>query len=154
MDRDRALVGAGADRFPFPPVEGLQEGFADALKTAETLTVRDFLAGTDSVPDEDCYFALACVALAGHPVGRALWKFPSQSSGSVQVECPGCETVAGIDGFADPMALPCPVPRFGAARSVPADATRSTAWCLVAAMVATRSAASAYSPPRPSTCWR
>jgi hypothetical protein len=175
------LVTAGADRFSSPPAEGLQEGLTAALGTAGTLAVQDFLAGADSVPDDDCYFALTCVALAGHPVGRALWKFPSQRSGYMQMDCPGCGAETEVDGFADPMAPPCPVPRFGAAQSVPgpwrdvadaleracrdqvlgpgwgrflgtagrvalagvpAHASRSAVWCLVAGMVATRSAAS------------
>jgi len=176
------LVTAGADRFPAPPAEGLQEGLTAALGTAEVLALRDFLAGTDSSPDDDSYFALTCVALAGHPVGRAIWKFPSQSSGYMQMDCPGCGAEAEVDGFADPVALPCPVPHFGPAQSVPgpwrdvadalertrrdqvlgpgwgrfidtarrvalagvpAHASRSAGWCLAAAMVALRSAASA-----------
>jgi hypothetical protein len=176
------LVTAGADRFPSPlPARGLQEGLTASLETAETLAVRDFLADADSVPDDDGYFALACVALAGHPVGRAVWEFPSPSSPTIRMECPGCGAEAEVDGFGDPIALPCPVPRFGPAPSVPgpwremADAleqadrdqilgpgwgrfldtaqrvalagvpthaSRSVGWCLVAAMVAIRSAAS------------
>ena len=66
------LVTAGADRFPSPPAEGLQDGLTAALDTAEVLAVRDFLAGAGSVPNDDSYFALACGALSGHPVGRAL----------------------------------------------------------------------------------
>lgn len=96
------LVTAGADRFPAPPAEGLQEGLTAALGTAEVLALRDFLAGTDSSPDDDSYFALTCVALAGHPVGRAIWKFPSQSSGYMQMDCPGCGAEAEVDGFALP----------------------------------------------------
>jgi hypothetical protein len=175
------LITAGADRFPRPPAEGLQEGLTTALRTAEALALRDFLGDSDSAPDDDCYFALTCVALAGHPVGHAFWKFPSRDSGSIGMECPGCHAEFDLDGFADPVALPCPVPRFGTSRNlpgpwhdmadalgrarrdqvmgpgwdrfldtarrvalagVPTDAPRGAAWCLVAAMVATRSMAS------------
>jgi hypothetical protein len=178
------LTTAGAGRFPSPPAPGLQEGLTAALRTAEVLAVRDFLAGDIPAADDDCYFALTCVALAGHPVGRALWKFPSPSSGCIQMSCPQCQVVCKADGFGDPLALPCPVPHFGSAPTVagqwggiadaleraradqvmgpgwgrflgtarqvalagvPAGAPRSAVWCLVAAMVATRSPASAPS---------
>lgn len=177
------LVSAGADRFPSPPVAGLQEGLTAALGTAGGLAVRDFLADADSSPDDDCYFALACVVLAGHPVGRAMWEFPSAGSGCVRVACPECGAQSEVDGFADPLALPCPVPRFGvvagdpgpwldvagaveragrdqvlgpgwdrffgtarrvAVAGVPARASRSAVWCLVAAMVATRPASAPW----------
>ncbi len=107
------LVTAGADRFPSPRAEGLQEGLTAALGTAGALAVRDFLAHSGSPDDDDCYSALACVALAGHRAARAMWRFPSASSGYVEVACPGCRTRRELDGFADPLALPCPVPAFG-----------------------------------------
>ena len=77
------LITAGADRFPCPPAPGLQEGVTAALGAAEALAVRDFLADADRPSSEDSYYALACVALAGHPVGRAMWQFPS----ATQVTC-------------------------------------------------------------------
>ena len=177
------LVTAGADRFPSPPVAGLQEGLTVALAAAGALAVRDFVADSDSAPDDDCYFALACVALAGHPAGRAMWEFPSAGSGCVRVTCPGYGAESEVDGLGDPLALPCPVPRllaaargpgpwlevagaveradrdqvlgpgwgrfFGTARrvalaGVPAQASRSAVWCLVAAMVSTRPASASW----------
>jgi WD40 repeat protein len=176
------LVTAGADRFPSPPAPGLQEGLTTALRIAETLAVRDFLADTDLTLDEGSYYALACVALSGHRVGEAMWEFPSASSGYVRVVCAGCGTEYEVDGFADPLAPPCPAPtvalasgnagswqdvadaiersgrdqvlgsgwadffetaRWLAAAGVPSQASASAVWCLVAAMVATRSAKAA-----------
>jgi hypothetical protein len=113
------LVTAGADDFPSPPAPGLQEGLTAALRVAETLAVRDFLADTGLTPDESSYYALACVALAGHQVGGAMWEFPSASSGYVAVVCPGCDAEYEVDGFADPLAPPCPAPPFS---SVSGDA--------------------------------
>ena len=176
------LITAGADRFPSPPAPGLQEGVTAALGAAEALAVRDFLADAGRASGEDCYYALACVALAGHRVGRAMWQFPSANAGYVRVDCPGCKATYTVDGFADPLALPCPVPAFGPApgstatwrdaasaielagrgqvlgpgwdgvfdtarrvalAGVPPQAPPRVVWCLVAAMVATRSEASA-----------
>ena len=176
------LVTAGADRFPSPPAPGLQEGLTAALGRAEALSVRDFLADSGSAPGESCYYALACVALAGHRVGRAMWQFPSPGSGYVRVVCPDCQAVSTLDGFADPLAMPCSAPTFGlvsggaaawqdaagaieragrdevlgpgwgglfgtarrvALADVPPQAPPGAVWCLVAAMVATRSQASA-----------
>ena len=176
------LVTAGADRFRFPPAPGLQEGLTAAQGAAEVLAVRDFLADTEAAPGESGYYALACVALAGHRVGRAIWRFVSPSSGYVRVVCPECEAACEVDGFADPLAPPCPAPAFGPASGgtaawrdaaaaidragragvlgpgwdglfgtarrvalagVPAQAPPGAVWCLVAAMVATRSQACA-----------
>jgi WD domain, G-beta repeat len=176
------LVTAGADRFPSPPAPGLQEGLTAALGIAEALAVRDFVADAVLTPDESCYYALACVALAGHRVGRAMWQFPSASSGYIELACPACGAAYTVDGFADPLVLPCPVPAFGptpgraamwrdvadaieragrdevlgpgwggffgtarrvALAGVPAQAPPGAVWCLVAAMVATRSQAAA-----------
>jgi len=72
----RFLVTAGADHFPSPPAPGLQEGLTGALRVAEVLAVRDFLTDTHLKPEDSGYYALACVALAGHRVGRAMWEFP------------------------------------------------------------------------------
>lgn len=172
------MVTAGADRFDSPPAPGLQEGLTAALRVAETLAVRDFLADAELTPDDSGYFALACVALAGHPVGRAMWQFPSAGSGCVRVVCPGCGAESWVDGFADPQEPPCSAPVFAAApgaaaaawqdaagaiersgrdqvlgpawegffetarqvacAGVPAWASSSAVWCLVAVMVATR----------------
>lgn len=120
------LVTSGADRFPDPPAPGLQEGLTAALAVAESLAVRDFLAGAEPTPDESGYFALACVALAGHRAGRAMWEFPSTAAGYVRVACPECDAEYEMDGFGDPLAPPCPPPAFSPATS-PATGT-SPAW--------------------------
>lgn len=182
----RLLVAAGADRFPSPPAPGLQEGLTAALDSAEALVVRDFLADAEVTPDDAGDYALACVTLAGHHVGDALWGFLSPSSGYLRVRCPECDAEADVGGFDDPLALPCPVPAFGsatasgvadatawqdaaaaieragreqvlgpgwdgffdtarrvAASGVPLQASSGAVWCLVAALVATRSQACA-----------
>ena len=179
------LVAAGADEFRSPPAPGLQEGVTEALRRAESFALRDFLAATDQPPDTATDFALACVALAGHPVGEVLWESSSLSGGYVHVVCPGCDTASEVDGFGDPLAPPCPPPfldnpagltaghqaaawrdvalavdragrdqvlgpgwdgffdvaRQVAESGVPPRTASSPVWCLVAAMVATRSAA-------------
>jgi len=121
------MVTAGADRFSSPHAAGLQEGLTAALDAAEAAVVRDFLADAELTPDESCYYALACVALAGHRVGSALWQFPSASNGYIQVTCPECKTVWELDGFADPLTLPCSVPAFPGPASGPAP-DRAAAW--------------------------
>jgi hypothetical protein len=176
------LVGAGANHFPAPPAPDLQEGLTAALRLAESRAVRDFLADTELTPDDSSYYALACVALTGHRVGRAMWEFPAPSSGYVRVGCPSCGAWYDVDGFADPLAPPCRAPTFAsasggiapwrdvadaverangeqvlgpgwagfletarqvAAAGVPPHASSSAVWCLVAGMVATRSARAA-----------
>ncbi|MEV4756252.1 WD40 repeat domain-containing protein [Micromonospora sp. NPDC049559] len=137
------LVTAGAGDFPEPPpVPGLQEGLTEALRTAETLALRAFLApppasgAAGPVPTADAagssYHALACVALAGHRTGGALWSFLSPTGGYVGVACPGCEQDHEVDGFADPLRPPVPFPPLpepvGAARDMPG-------WADVAAAV-------------------
>ena len=121
------MVTASADRFSSPHAAGLQEGLTAALDAAEAAAVRDFLADAELTPDESCYYALACVALAGHRVGSALWQFPSAGNGYIQVTCPECKTVWELDGFADPLTLPCPVPAFPGPASGPAP-DRAAAW--------------------------
>jgi hypothetical protein len=128
------LVTAGADHFPSPPAPGLQEVLTASIARAQELAVQDFLASTELSPDECSYFALACVALAGHPAGQALWDFPSVSSGYVRVVCPQCETDYEVGGFADPLAPPCPAP----VHPTPASALTgagSAAWQQVATVL-------------------
>jgi len=121
------LVTAGADRFPSPPLPGLQDGLTAALGIAETQAVRDFLVDTEASPDESSYFALACLALAGHRVGQAIWEFLSPGEGYVRVRCPACDSEAEVDGFGDPLALPCAVPEVG-----PATGRSPASWRAVA----------------------
>jgi hypothetical protein len=106
------LVTAGAGRFGSPPEPGLQEGLTAALRTAETRAVLDFLADIEVTPGDSCYYALACVALAGHRVGRAMWQGLWPGGGYVWVVCPGCDAEDEVDGFADRLAPPCPAPAF------------------------------------------
>jgi hypothetical protein len=124
------LVVLGAGRFPGPPpADGLQEGLTAALATAEELAVRGFLAA-DLDAAGASYHALACVALAGHPVGSALESFLSPSQGYVAAECPGCGEEYELDGFGDPLGVPCAPP------PVPDLTGRSVAaWAEVAAAV-------------------
>ena len=134
------LVTSGADRFPAPPAPGLQEGLSAALRAAETLAVLDFLADADLPPGDSSYYALACIALAGHPVGRAMWQFPSEASGYVDLACPGCGAEHEVDGFADPLSPPCPAPAFAlmpdvAVPDVAVSGARASAWQDVAAAV-------------------
>ena len=133
------LVTSGADRFPAPPAPGLQEGLTAALRTAETLAVQDFLADADLPPGDSSYYALACLALAGHPVGRAMWQFLSAGNGYVDLACPECGAEYEVDGFADPLAPPCPAPAFAPEphAAVPGTGARSgaAAWQDVAAAV-------------------
>lgn len=139
------LVTSGADRFPSPPAPGLQEGLSAALRTAEALAVQDFLADADLPPGDSSYYALACIALAGHPVGRAMWQFLSAGNGYVDLACPGCGAEHEVDGFADPLAPPCPAPAFApmpdapmpdaAMPDAPASGPAASAWQDVAAAV-------------------
>jgi hypothetical protein len=64
------LVTAGAGRFPSPPAPGLQDGLDAALLVAQRRAVLDFVTDTAKLPQDAVYFALACVALSGHRVGR------------------------------------------------------------------------------------
>jgi WD40 repeat protein len=116
------LITAGADEFPSPPAPGLQAGLTAALVLAEAIAVRDFATDADVTPSESSDYALACVALAGHRVGRAMWEFVSPGSGYVRVLCPRCDAEYEVDGFGDPLALPCPAPAFSAV------AGESAAW--------------------------
>ncbi|MEV4517656.1 hypothetical protein AB0K00_52950 [Dactylosporangium sp. NPDC049525] len=106
------LVAAGADEFPEPVPPGLQAALDAALRTAAAAAPRDFRPGGGA--EELSYFALACVALAGHPVGTALWKFPDRSAGYVPLTCPRCETEVELDGFGDPVMPPGPPPAYDA----------------------------------------
>jgi hypothetical protein len=109
------LVAAGADHFPSPPAPGLQDGLDAALQTAQTRAVLDFVADGGLSPEDAGNYALACVALAGHRIGRAVWEFLSPDSGYVQVTCPRCGTDAEVDGFGDPLGPPVAAPEVGPA---------------------------------------
>jgi hypothetical protein len=108
------LVTAGAGRFPSSRAEGLQDGLTAALRAGEALALAHFLADAELAPGDSSSYALACVALAGHRVGRAMWQFPSAGEGYVEVDCPGCGAEHEVDGFGDPLASPCSSPAFAA----------------------------------------
>jgi hypothetical protein len=165
------LITAGAGSFDGKePVPGMQETLTQSLRDAEPLALQAFVDAEELGPDVASYFALACVALAGHPVGNALWEFLSPGQGYVRLECPECDAEYEVDGFSDPLRAPCdppPVPPLtprarpewarvpidllpgfdAAARAVadtglPADAPMRAVWCLVAAMAAAKGAVS------------
>jgi hypothetical protein len=163
------LVTAGAGSFDGKePVPGMQETLTQSLRDAEPLALQAFLDAEELDPEVASYFALACVALAGHPIGDTLEEFLSPTEGYVTLWCPECGADYEIDGFSDPLRAPChppPVPSLtprarpewakvpidllpgfdAAARAVadaglPADAPMRAVWCLVAAMVAAKGA--------------
>src|SRR5262245_56631981 len=150
------------------PGPGMQETLTQSLRDAEPLALRAFLDAEELDPEVASYFALACVALAGHPLGNTLEEFLSPGEGYVTLWCTECGADYEVDGFSDPLRAPChppPVPSFrqrarpewarvpidllpgfdAAARAVadaglPADAPMRAVWCLVAAMVAAKGA--------------
>src|SRR5262245_53417584 len=82
------LVTAGAGSFDgMEPVPGMQDTLTQSLRDAEPLALQAFLDAEELSPDEASYFALACVALAGHPLGDTLWEFLSPGEGYVRLEC-------------------------------------------------------------------
>jgi hypothetical protein len=157
------LVVAGAGSFDgSEPVPGMQETLTQSLRDAEPLALQAFHDAEELDPDVASYFALACVALAGHPLGDTLEEFLLPGEGYVTLWCPECEAEYEVDGFSDPLRAPCdppPVPsltprarpewarvpidllpgfdataRAVADARVPADAPMRAVWCLVAAM--------------------
>ena len=150
------------------PVPGMQEALTQSLRDAEPLALQAFLEAEELDPEVASYFALACVALAGHPLGVTLEEFFSPVEGYVTLQCPKCDAEYEVDGFTDPLRAPCdppPVPSLtprarpewarvpidllpgfdAAARAVadaglPVDAPMRAVWCLVAAMVAAKGA--------------
>ena len=160
------LVIAGAGSFD-GKVPGMQETLTQSLRDAEPLALQAFLDAEELDPEVASYFALACVALAGHPLGDTL-EFLSPGEGYVTLWCPECDAAYAVDGFCDPLRAPCdppPVPSLtprarpewarvpidllpgfdAAARAVadaglPTDAPMRAVWCLVAAMVAAKGA--------------
>jgi hypothetical protein len=163
------LVVAGAGSFDGnEPVPGMQETLTQSLRDAEPLALQTFLDADELDPEVASYFALACVALAGHPLGDTLEEFLSPGEGYVRLQCPECDAEYEVDGFTDPLRAPCdppPVPSLtprarrewarvpidllpgfdAAARAVadagvPADAPMRAVWSLVAAMVAAKGA--------------
>src|SRR5262245_61747801 len=163
------LVIAGAGNFDgSEPAPGMQETLTQSLRDTEPLALRAFLDAEELDPEVASYFALACVALAGHPIGDTLEEFLSPREGYVTLWCTECGADYGVDGFSDPLRAPChppPVPsltprarpewarvpidllpgfdaaaRAVAAAGLPADAPMRAVWCLVAAMVAAKGA--------------
>jgi hypothetical protein len=163
------MVVAGAGSFNGDePVPGMQETLTQSLRDAEPLALQAFLDVDELDPEVASYFALACVALAGHPLGDTLEELLSPGDGYVTLWCTECDADYEVDGFGDPLRAPCappPVPSLtprarpewarvpidllpefdAAARAVadaglPADAPMRAVWCLVAAMVAAKGA--------------
>ncbi|MER5508134.1 hypothetical protein ABT052_22720 [Streptomyces sp. NPDC002766] len=94
-----------------PPVPAdLEEGFGAALRLAERVAIRSLLAA--GAPGQVCaQLALACVALAGHPMGEVLWQLPDDQESGLLLSCPACESDTEIpDFFTDPARLPCEAP--------------------------------------------
>jgi hypothetical protein len=119
-------VTSGADVYSDAPADGLQEGLTEAIRVAEAGALAAF-ASRSGIGDS--YFALACITLAGHPSGGAMWSFLSPGEGYVTLTCPSCEEQYEVDGFGDPLGPPCAPP------SVPdldADARDVPEWVEVA----------------------
>ena len=101
------LVIAGAGNFDGnEPVPGMQETLTQSLRDAEPLALQAFLDAEELDPEVASYFALACVALAGHPLGDTL-EFLSPGEGYVTLQCPECDAAYAVDGFCDPLRAPC-----------------------------------------------
>ncbi|EXG82887.1 WD40 repeat domain-containing protein [Cryptosporangium arvum] len=119
-------VTAGADYYEGPVADGLQESLTAALAVAEAGALELF---RERAGLGDSYFALACVTLAGHPSGGAMWSFLSPGEGYVTLTCPTCEEQDEVDGFGDPLGPP------GAPPAVPdlrADARDVPGWASLA----------------------
>ena len=105
------LVIAGAGSFDGnEPVPGMQETLTQSLRDAEPLALQAFLDAEALDPEVASYFALACVALAGHPLGDTLEEFLSPGDGYVTLWCPECDADYAVDGFSDPLRAPCDPP--------------------------------------------
>ena len=85
------------------PVPGMQEALTQSLRDAEPLALQAFLEAEELDPEVASYFALACVALAGHPLGGTLEEFLSPVEGYVTLQCPKCDAEYEVDGFTDPL---------------------------------------------------
>ncbi|MFF3883567.1 WD40 repeat domain-containing protein [Streptomyces sp. NPDC001914] len=99
-----------------PPVPAdLEAAFQAAMLLAERAATRSFLAA--GTPERVCaLLALACVALAGHHIGGALWQLPDHRESGLLLSCPACESDTEITDFSvDPArppleASPLPAP--------------------------------------------
>ena len=93
------------------PVPGMQETLTQYLREAEPLALQAFIAYDGEIdPAVMGYYALACMVIAGHPLGEELEQLMHPESGYVTLECPGCETQHEVDGFGDPFRPPCAPP--------------------------------------------
>jgi hypothetical protein len=106
------LITAGADSFDGKePVPGMQETLTQSLRDAEPLALQAFLDSSSLDDGEASYFALACVALSGHTVGRAIWEFLAPGDGYIRLKCSECDADEyDVDGFGDPVRPPCAPP--------------------------------------------
>jgi hypothetical protein len=123
------LVTLGAGRFESPPAPSLQDGLDAALRVALGRAVLDFVTDTPMAPQDAIDSAMACVALTGHEVGRAMWEDVRPASGYVPVSCPLCdsEDPVEVDGFGDPFAPPATAPVVGPAIGTAVDSWRPVA---------------------------
>jgi hypothetical protein len=110
------LVASGADSFDGKePVPGMQETLTQSLRDAEPLALQAFLDSSSLDEGEASYYALACVALSGHSVGRAIWEFLAPGDGYIRLKCSECDADEyDVDGFGDPVRPPCAAPRVPA----------------------------------------
>ncbi|MFF3446309.1 WD40 repeat domain-containing protein [Streptomyces sp. NPDC002667] len=100
-----------ADHRPPVPAD-LAAGFDAALRLAERAATRSLLA--TGTPGQVCaQLALSCVALAGHPIGEALWQFPGHLESGLLLSCPACGSETEIpDLFVDPTRPPHGAPQL------------------------------------------
>ncbi|KRR15916.1 hypothetical protein CQ14_29050 [Bradyrhizobium lablabi] len=106
------LITAGADSFDGKePVPGMQETLTQSLRDAEPIALQAFLDSPSLDASDASYLALACVALSGHTVGRAIWEFLAPGDGYVRLKCSECDAdECDVDGFGDPVRPPCAPP--------------------------------------------
>src|SRR5262245_7713817 len=88
----------------------MQETLTQSLRDAEPLALQAFLDAEELDPEVASYFALACVALAGHRLGDTLAELLSPHAGYVTLHCPECDAEYEVDGFTDPVRAPCDLP--------------------------------------------
>src|SRR5215475_10966317 len=93
------MVVAGVGSFDRnEPMPGMLETLTQSLRDAEPLALQSFLDAEELDPEVASYFALACVALAGHPLGDTLEEFLSPHEGYVTLQCPQCDAEYEVDG--------------------------------------------------------
>lgn len=136
-------IAASHERYGVPVPSDLVDAFRDALSLAEPLGVRAFLAASRD-PSIDRDFALATVALSGHPVGRLVGSGLTHELAETESACPACgrDFLIGVhdDGLTTYTSLYGPYPDHGdptQPRSLgvlrPTGGSRNSKWVAVAA---------------------